>query len=196
MTSCLGTSALFTCSTNQQIGLQWVINNIDPSFVRGALVVQSGTQSTLTVPTISVPQGAIVQCYYVQDNAPFLSFPANLFVQGLWYVSVTIPVPYIILYCLPAPPSAPTNFNITLNATSFKLAWAYSVQFPALSYIVLVTNSSGASVFSRTVMEPPVIITTPDPCDHYEATVTATYTSVVNCSENGTTITIVGGNHC
>ena len=38
-----------------------------------------------------------------------------------------------------------------------------------------------------------MIITTPDPCDHYEATVTATYTSVVNCSGNGTTITIVGG---
>ena len=198
MTSCLGSSAVFTCSTDLQIGLVWLINNNDYSAVSGAQVIPSGIQSTLTVLAINISQGGIVQCYYYQ-GAPFFSSPAYLAVQGWLNIavhSVCIPYMYIALYSPPAPPSAPSNLNTTTrNATSVTLTWAYSTQSPALSYIVFVTNGSGVLIYNETVMKPPVIIPAPDPCDHYEAIVTATYTSVVNCSGNGTTITLVGGKH-
>ena len=41
-----------------------------------------------------------------------------------------------------------------------------------LSYAVVIRNASGAPVYSETVREPQLFITTTDPCDHYEATVT------------------------
>ena len=36
----------------------------------------------------------------------------------------------------------------------------------------MISNGSGALVYNETVREPQLVITTPDPCDHYEATVT------------------------
>ena len=41
-----------------------------------------------------------------------------------------------------------------------------------LSYAVVIRNGSGVPVYSETVREPQLVITTPDPCGHYEATVT------------------------
>ena len=37
----------------------------------------------------------------------------------------------------------------------------------------MIRNASGAPVCSETVREPQLVITTPDPCGHYEATVTS-----------------------
>ena len=74
------------------------------------------------------------------------------------------------------PPSAPTDLNITAyNDTATKLAWGPppDAQSPSLlSYAVVISNGSGAQVYNETVREPQLVITTPDPCDHYEATVT------------------------
>ena len=36
----------------------------------------------------------------------------------------------------------------------------------------MISNGSGALVYNETVRKPQLVITTPDPCDHYEATVT------------------------
>ena len=74
------------------------------------------------------------------------------------------------------PPSAPTDLNITTyNDTASKLAWGPPPDAqspPLLSYAVVISNGSGAQVYNETVREPQLVITTPDPCDHYEATVT------------------------
>ena len=87
---------------------------------------------------------------------------------------------YATLLCnvimLSGPPSAPTDLNITTyNDTASKLAWGPppDAQSPSLlSYAVVISNGSGAPVYNETVREPQLFITTPDPCGHYEATVT------------------------
>ena len=87
---------------------------------------------------------------------------------------------YATLLCnvimLSGPPSAPTDLNITTyNDTASKLAWGPppDAQSPSLlSYAVVISNGSGAPVYNETVREPQLVITTPDPCGHYEATVT------------------------
>ena len=74
------------------------------------------------------------------------------------------------------PPSAPTDLNIiTYNGTATLLVWGPppDAQSPSLlSYAVVIRNGSGAPVYSETVREPQLVITTPDPCGHFEATVT------------------------
>ena len=74
------------------------------------------------------------------------------------------------------PSSAPTALNIAIyNDTGTVLVWGPppDVLSPSLlSYAVVIRNGSGAPVYSETVREPQLVITTPDPCGHYEATVT------------------------
>ena len=74
------------------------------------------------------------------------------------------------------PPSAPTDLNVTLyNDSTTLLVWGLpsDVQSPSLlSYAVVIRNGSGAPVYSETVREPQLVITTLDPCGHYEANVT------------------------
>lgn len=92
-------------------------------------------------------------------------------------------------------PSAPSNLTaIALNATSTLLAWGhiYTAQSTPLSYVVSIINGSGTLVYNWIVRESQWIVTIPDPCDQYEAIVTAMFPSV-NCSGNGTTTTLVGG---
>ena len=69
------------------------------------------------------------------------------------------------------------NLNITTyNCTATKVAWGPppDAQSPSLLfYAVVISNGSGTLVDNETVREEPrLIITTPDPCDHYEAIVT------------------------
>eukprot|EP00731_Ephydatia_muelleri_P019276 Em0012g101a len=57
-------------------------------------------------------------------------------------------------------------------------------------------NASGAPVYSETVREPQLVITTPDPCDHYEATVTPMCGSITSVHTSpihlGGTFDVVG----
>ena len=85
------------------------------------------------------------------------------------------------------PPSAPTDLIIiTYNDTATLLVWGPppDAQSPSLlSYAVVIRNGSGAPVYSKTVREPPLVNTTPDPCGHYEATITlmcGTQTTQIN----------------
>ena len=74
------------------------------------------------------------------------------------------------------PSSAPTDLNITsYNDSTTLMVWGppLDAQSPSLlSYAVVIRNGSGAPVYSETVREPQLVITTPDSCGHYEATVT------------------------
>ena len=74
------------------------------------------------------------------------------------------------------PSSAPTDLNITsCNESTTLLVWGPppDVQSPSLlSYAVVIRNGSGAPVYSETVREPQLVITTPDLCGNYDATVT------------------------
>ena len=96
-----------------------------------------------------------------------------------------------------APPAAPTNLtNTPINATSTVLAWGpLPVQSPSLlSYVVEVINRSGVLVYRGTVTVPQVTITTPDPCDQYEATVSAQYMMPNHtCTGNSSSSKSLGG---
>ena len=74
------------------------------------------------------------------------------------------------------PSFAPTDLNITsYNDSTTLLVWGPppDVQSPSLlSYAAVIRNGSEAPVYSETVKEPKLVINTPDPCGHYEATVT------------------------
>ena len=80
------------------------------------------------------------------------------------------------MHIISGPPSAPTDLNTTTyNDSAAVLVWGPppDAQSPSLlSYAVVIRNGSGAPVYSETVREPQLVITTPDPCGHYEATVT------------------------
>ena len=103
---------------------------------------------------------------------------------------------FVIFHCISsAPPSAPTN--LTTDALNATFVWKppSDDQSPSLSYNVLVKNGSGILVYNETVREPRWIIPTPDPCDHYEATVTAVYMYFfpnLTCAGNST-MKILGG---
>ena len=103
-----------------------------------------------------------------------LTSSAYLSIQGqsTYYIPLRPFIPtYQVLHL-----HAPTDLNITsYNGTATKLAWGPppDAQSPSLlSYAVVISNGSGALVYNETVREPQLVITTPDPCDHYEATVT------------------------
>eukprot|EP00731_Ephydatia_muelleri_P019271 Em0012g96a len=89
-------------------------------------------------------------------------------------------IPFFICSIVPGfycgPPSPTTDLNIIkYNDSTTLLVWGPppDAQSPSLlSYAVVIRNGSGAPVYSETVREPQLVITTPDACGHYEATVT------------------------
>ena len=87
-TTCLGSTATFMCSTDQPTGgIEWFINGALFSDTPGAQRTSPSTnqiQSTLTVPTYSVPNGINVRCYFYASGARFLGDVAFLTVQGLF----------------------------------------------------------------------------------------------------------------
>ena len=69
------------------------------------------------------------------------------------------------------PPTTPTDVNSTAYNDTTGLGTTTVAQSPSLlSYAVVIRNGSGAPVYSETVREPQLVITTPGPCGHYEAT--------------------------
>ena len=148
MTACLGSSATFTCEVNVTETVKWVVNgSIMADILNGYKMYQPNNQSPiLSIPITNLFQQS-VQCYV---NAPdfIISLQAFLSVQGMCLLYRFFSYS---MHSLPAPLSAPTNITTTaLNGTSVLLAWGkvYNAQSISLSYVVLVTNSSGASVFS------------------------------------------------
>ena len=89
VTTCLGSPAVFTCGSNENIAttIGWLINGSSPSSkpTSTALTPAPGQQSTLTVSDTSQLNGASVQCYYFPSllSPVIISPPAYLSVQGL-----------------------------------------------------------------------------------------------------------------
>eukprot|EP00731_Ephydatia_muelleri_P019236 Em0012g61a len=153
-TVCSGSTVQFVCSATDVIIVSYSLNSKPipplppnvyisaPTVIGGAVVVH------MSISNASA--NAVITCHAYLVNETELTRTAYLTVQG--------------------PPSPTTNLNIT---TYNDTATLLDVQSPSLlSYAVVIRNGSGAPVYSETVKEPQMVISTPDPCGHYEATVT------------------------
>ncbi|KAL5488564.1 hypothetical protein EMCRGX_G017521 [Ephydatia muelleri] len=159
-TVCSGSTVQFVCSATDVTTVSYSLNSKPipplppnvyisaPTVIGGAVVVH------MSISNASA--NAVITCHAYLVNGAVLTRAAYLTVQG--------------------PPSPTTNLNITTyNGTATLLVWGPppDAQSPSLlSYAVVIRNGSGAPVYSETVREPQLVITTPDPCGHFEATVT------------------------
>ena len=88
LTTCLNSSAIFTCTTNEQTQIFWLINGHDPLFYSikspGSFynISGPGTQSTLNLPGLYLFDGASVTCQYSSSSTQYQS-SALLRVQGI-----------------------------------------------------------------------------------------------------------------
>ncbi|KAL5488609.1 hypothetical protein EMCRGX_G017579 [Ephydatia muelleri] len=185
-TVCSGSTVQFVCSATDVTTVSFFLNsksipplppNIyisDPTFTGGATI------RNMSISNASA--NAVITCRAYLVIGAVLTRAAYLTVQG--------------------PPSAPTDLIIiTYNDTATLLVWGPppDAQSPSLlSYAVVIRNGSGAPVYSETVREPQLDITTPDPCGHYEATVTpmcGTQTTQINLGDIPTSSPITFYSH-
>eukprot|EP00731_Ephydatia_muelleri_P019307 Em0012g132a len=159
-TVCSGSTVQFVCSATDVTIVYYSLNSKPipplppnvyisaPTYIGGATIVH------MSISNASA--NAVITCRAHLVNGTELTRAAYLTVQG--------------------PPYALTDLNITsYNDSTTVLVWGPlpDAQSPSLlSYAVVIRNGSGAPVYSETVREPQLVITTPDPCGHYEATVT------------------------
>ncbi|KAL5488594.1 hypothetical protein EMCRGX_G017562 [Ephydatia muelleri] len=134
---------------------------------------------TLTPINTTVCSGSTVQFVCSTTDVTTVSYSLN-----------SKPIP-------PLPPnvyiSAPTviggavvvNMSISnASANAVITCYAYLVNGTVLTRAAYLTvqdmirNGSGAPVYSEIMREPQLVITTPDPCGHYEATVTPMFGSI------------------
>eukprot|EP00731_Ephydatia_muelleri_P019243 Em0012g68a len=170
-TVCSGSTVQFVCSATDVTTVSYSLNSKPipplppnvyisaPTVIGGAVVVH------MSISNASA--NAVITCHAYLVNGAVLTRAAYLTVQG--------------------PPSPTTNLNITTyNGTATLLVWGPppDAQSPSLlSYAVVIRNGSGAPVYSETVREPQLVITTPDPCGHFEATVTPNVWKYYRCSD-------------
>ena len=153
--------------------LEWTINgqfttayNITSPAV--SPLTPAGTRSTLIIPGDYELDGIAIVCSYTAfQSAPVYSMSAFLTVQGNVRSAIHINIAFQL--------SGPTvNLtSISLNATFFKLSWAFlkpkMLQSEVLN-IVNIGNENG-SVSNTSVLYPEVIIAIPDLCTQYTATI-------------------------
>lgn len=170
---------MFTCGTNETTAIIWFINGRDSvssvcSPPKAELLTPGPVwQSTLTCPAISQLHRAYVQCYYILGVQAISSYFAYLSIQVL---------------------GPPTNLTIIEhNFTFLKLAWEppSAFQFPSLlTYTIMVKSGNGTLVRNETMKESQLVVTTPDPCDPYEATI---YSMCgLTQSDSGNSIKLIG----
>ncbi|KAL5488584.1 hypothetical protein EMCRGX_G017551 [Ephydatia muelleri] len=159
-TVCSGSTVQFVCSATEAIFVFYSLNSkpippLPPNVnISAQTFIERATIVHMSISNASA--NAIITCHAYLVNGTELSRATYLMVQG--------------------PPSPTTNLNIIkYNYSTTLLVWGPppDAQSPSLlSYAVVIRNGSGAPVYSETVREPQLVITTPDPCSHYEATVT------------------------
>eukprot|EP00731_Ephydatia_muelleri_P019265 Em0012g90a len=157
---CSGSTVQFVCSATDVTTVSYSLNSKPipplPPNVYISAPTFIGEMRIVNLSTSNASANAVITCHAYLVNGTVLTRTAYLIVQG--------------------PPSAPTDLNIiTYNDTATLLVWGppSDAQSPSLlSYAVMIRNGSGAPVYSETVRKPQLVITTPDPCGHYEATVT------------------------
>ena len=156
---CLGSTARFSCAATDVLNIVFLVDtqivSSDNYTTSGLTTIGNMRFRNLTVVGTAA-NSYLITCTIIVSQGNISNRSAYLNVQG--------------------PPSAPTDLNITTcNYTATVLVWRPppGVQSPSLlSYAVVIRNGSGATVYSETVRELQLVITTPDPCGHYEATVT------------------------
>lgn len=104
-----------------------------------------------------------------------------------------ISIVIIVFIGSPSPPiliSNPCN-----NRTCVNISWIFgSDNTSLLNYNIEIINKSGTMVYSQTLSRTQLIYTIPDPCDYYDAVVTAIYShSNVSCLQNASMQQLVGG---
>ena len=180
ITVCSGSSAQFMCSASNVYTVYYSVISTSvppllpqfkmsaPTYIGGATIVN------MSISNASA--NAVITCHAYLVNETWLTRAAYLIVQGTVVTHAHLCcVSQICFNYISGPPSAPTDLNIATYNSATLLAWGPppDAQSPSLlSYAVVIRNGSGAPVYSETVREPQLVITTPDPCDHYEATVT------------------------
>ena len=164
----------FVCSATDVIAISYSLNSMQnvyisaPTYIGGAVVVN------MSISNASANADITCRAYLV--NGAVLTRAAYLTVQGTGRCTHMYKYIESHISLISGPPSPTTNLNITTyNDTATLLVWGPppEAQSPSLlSYAVVIRNGSGAPVYSETLREPQLVITTPDPCGHYEATVT------------------------
>ncbi|KAL5488543.1 hypothetical protein EMCRGX_G017497 [Ephydatia muelleri] len=154
ITVCSRSTVQFACSATDVIAVSYSSNSTENVYISAPTYIGRATIVNMSISNASA--NAVITCLAYSVNGVELTREAYLTVQG--------------------PPSPTTNLNITTyNDTATLLVWGPppDAQSPSLlSYAVVIRNGSGAPVYSETVRESQLAITTPDPCGHYEATVT------------------------
>ena len=91
-------------------------------------------------------------------------------------------------------PSLPNFTSIPLNSTATSISWIFEpVTSSARNYRVEIRNSSGLLLYNQTLSGTQLVYTIPDPCDRYNAAVTAIYGYPnLTCTQRGS-VQLAGG---
>ena len=81
-----------------------------------------------------------------------------------------------------------------LNGTATSISWIFEpATSSALNYQVEIRNSIGLLVYNQSLSGTQLVYTIPDPCDRYDATITAIYGYPnLTCTQHGS-VQLVGG---
>ena len=92
------------------------------------------------------------------------------------------------------PSSLPNFTSIPLNATATSISWIFEpVTSSARNYQVEIRNSSGLLLYNQSLSVTQLVYTIPDPCDRYDAAVTAIYGYPnLTCTQRGS-VQLAGG---
>ncbi|KAL5488560.1 hypothetical protein EMCRGX_G017515 [Ephydatia muelleri] len=181
---CLGSTAQFSCAATDVLNVAFLVNSQSVYSVGSSTFTTSGqifigNTRFRTLTVVGATNSYLITCTLLVSQGNTLNSSAYLSVQG--------------------PPSAPTDLNVTTyNDTATLLVWGLppDAQSPSLlSYAVVIRNGSGVPVYSETVREPQLVITTPDPCGHYEATVTPMCGSIAGIQTSPVTLRVLSFSH-
>ncbi|KAL5488562.1 hypothetical protein EMCRGX_G017518 [Ephydatia muelleri] len=176
-TVCSKSTVQFVCSATDVTIVSYSLNSkpippLPPNVYISASTVIGGAR-IVNMSISNASANGVITCRAYLVNGTVLTRTAYLTVQGTGRCAHMYKC---IESHISGPPSPTTNLTITTyNDTATILVWGppSDAQSPSLlSYAVVIRNGSGAPVYSETVREPQLIINTPDPCGHYEATVT------------------------
>ncbi|KAL5502766.1 hypothetical protein EMCRGX_G009587 [Ephydatia muelleri] len=118
---------------------------------------------------------------------------------GVWRINTPATVPLSpgpgaqSTLILPGPSSLPVLTSIPHNTTSTSISWLFeSATSSALKYQVEIRNSIGLLVYNKSLSGTQLVYTIPDPCDRYDAAVTAIYGYPnLTCTQRGS-VQLVG----
>ena len=192
-TTCFGASSLFDCVISDSSTITWLINGQDLKMwgvpYPGTTALSLGANSTLILPGNSLFAGASVVCSSYGDK--IYSIPAFLTILGMLK-------PYALqvylIFLSVGPSSLPVLTSIPHNSTSTSISWVFEpATSSTLKYQLEIRNSSGLLVYNQTLSGTQLVYTIPDPCDCYNATVTAIYGYPnLTCTQRGS-VQLVGG---